>query len=237
MISSSCAIQPVPFLRLFSHSRLLNARVELKPLVTDFPTTRICSKCGQEKSLSEFHRDRSNVLGIQHRCKECTKIKNKQYALENREYFKKKGKEKYDPTQNQERYEKTRDNYLARATAYRATPRGKLKGLLVAAKKRSAKSGLPFDLTIEWVLELFHLQDGTCSMTGLPFSLERGGYNERFQNPFSPSLDRINSTLGYTENNTRLVCTIVNLALNRFGDDAFDLMCESYVSRKSRSLS
>jgi len=40
--------------------------------------TRICSKCGAEKELEEFYRDRSQPLGRKYRCKECMIIALKQ---------------------------------------------------------------------------------------------------------------------------------------------------------------
>jgi len=36
--------------------------------------------------------------------------------------------------------------------------------------------------------------------------------------PFSASIDRINTNLGYTKDNVRFVCTMVNFALNEFGE-------------------
>jgi hypothetical protein len=50
--------------------------------------------------------------------------------------------------------------------------------------------------------------------------------------PFSPSLDRIDCTQGYVAGNVRLVCLIVNFALNTFGDDAFLEMCRAVVKNK-----
>ncbi len=36
-------------------------------------------------------------------------------------------------------------------------------------------------------------------------------------NPFAPSLDRIDSSKGYEEGNVRIVCLMVNLAMNTWG--------------------
>ena len=33
--------------------------------------TKICSKCGEDKPISEFHKDKSKRFGIVNRCKEC----------------------------------------------------------------------------------------------------------------------------------------------------------------------
>jgi hypothetical protein len=65
-----------------------------------------------------------------------------------------------------------------------------------------------------------------CAITKIKFIFDKGNTSRR---PFSPSIDRINSKLGYTKDNVRLVCVIVNLALNEFGDENFDKMCRAYV--------
>ena len=33
--------------------------------------TRVCRKCGQEKPLSEFVKDKTCALGYSHTCKQC----------------------------------------------------------------------------------------------------------------------------------------------------------------------
>lgn len=40
--------------------------------------------------------------------------------------------------------------------------------------------------------------------------------------PFAPSLDRITPGLGYVAANVRIVCTIVNFAMNVWGQDALE---------------
>jgi hypothetical protein len=49
-------------------------------------------------------------------------------------------------------------------------------------------------------------------------------------NPFAPSIDRINPSIGYTKDNIRLVCASVNFALNEFGEDIFRKICKAYLS-------
>lgn len=201
---------------------------------TGIPTTKICYKCKIEKSLDDFYKDRTNALGRQGSCKECQKERNIKYAREHRDYFKKKSRQSYDPSQNKARYLRYRDDYLLRRDAWRSSIRGRLIDLLHNAKRRATKNSLPFDLNIDWALKRFEEQNGTCLLTEIPFILKRGPYKKRFYNPFTPSLDRINPSEGYTQSNTRLVCVIVNLALNCFGEVAFKQMCESYIKVQAK---
>lgn len=45
---------------------------------------------------------------------------------------------------------------------------------------------------------------------------------------------RIDSKGGYTKDNVRLVCIIVNFALSEFGDLSFDKMCKAYCNNLVR---
>ena len=78
------------------------------------------------------------------------------------------------------------------------------KNLYSKSKKSASKRGHEWSLTLEWLLK--QLGHGVCARTRLPFVLETG------RNPFCPSIDRIDSALGYTEDNAQVVCHIYNLA-------------------------
>lgn len=196
---------------------------------------RKCWMCGTVKSLTSanFCRDSHNPKGFQAACKACSRTRSRKYNAEHREYFKQKGREKYDPSQNAGRYLKYRDDYLRRREESSKSVRGRLRDLLVSARTRAKKSNLPCTITLNWVMALYEEQKGCCILTGLPFSLERNPLGKRVHMPFSPSLDQIKAGAGYTLENTRLVCVIVNLALNRFGEDTFRTMCKSYLRRQS----
>ena len=47
--------------------------------------TRVCRKCGQEKPLSEFPRDKSCALGYKHTCKQCHREQCRKYYAANPE--------------------------------------------------------------------------------------------------------------------------------------------------------
>jgi hypothetical protein len=73
---------------------------------------------------------------------------------------------------------------------------------LTNAKHRSTKKSWAFDLTREWCEQNW---TGHCAVSGLPFVF---GTQTHF--PFSPSIDRIDSTKGYTQGNCRFVLFAIN---------------------------
>lgn len=42
--------------------------------------TRVCRKCGQEKPLSEFVKDKTCALGYSHTCKQCNAGRNRKWC-------------------------------------------------------------------------------------------------------------------------------------------------------------
>lgn len=45
--------------------------------------TRVCRKCGQEKPLSEFVKDKTCALGYSHTCKQCNAERNRKWRAAN----------------------------------------------------------------------------------------------------------------------------------------------------------
>lgn len=95
-------------------------------------------------------------------------------------------------------------------------PDNYVKHMFRTAKKNAKSRGIEFNLTIEELNSIFEKSKGKCSLTGIKFTMEKSNYR---MPPWIPSLDRINSDLGYSIDNCRLVCCAVNLALNQFGFD------------------
>ncbi len=90
--------------------------------------------------------------------------------------------------------------------------------LFTTVKLRARKRKNSFSLTLTWIKE--KLAVGVCEQTGKPFTFERGGGDllNSNRNPWFPSIDRIDSSLGYTEANCQMVCTIYNLAKADWAD-------------------
>jgi hypothetical protein len=95
----------------------------------------------------------------------------------------------------------------------RKTILGRAKALLNKAKYRSSKYNREFDLTLDWVLK--KLEEETCELSGRKFNFTQLGNHKT--HPDSPSIDRIDSNLGYTKNNCRIIVTSLNCALGSHG--------------------
>jgi hypothetical protein len=99
------------------------------------------------------------------------------------------------------------------------------------ARKRDHLRGRAPEISPEFVADLFDRQRGKCAVTGIEFSLSKAPGGRR---PFAPSVDRVDNAQGYTKNNVRLVCVIVNTAMSDFPKDAFEAMCISVAQRVKR---
>lgn len=84
----------------------------------------------------------------------------------------------------------------------------RLKG---GAKKRN----LQFNITIDDVYKLYDKQNGKCSMTGIDISFEN----------LNVSVDRIDSSLGYTLNNIQLVYRPINFMKQNLPNSMFIELC------------
>jgi hypothetical protein len=83
------------------------------------------------------------------------------------------------------------------------------------------------NLTLEYLKELWELQNGTCPLTGWMLSLDRSA------KPNQASLDRIDSNKGYIQGNVRYVALIANLCKWSFTDEQVIHFCNSVVKHKS----
>ena len=108
---------------------------------------------------------------------------------------------------------------------YRSGFQGTVTALHHSAKKHALEKNLEISITKEMVQSL--LKGCTsCAVSGIPFDYTVG---LKRANPLRPSLDRIDSTLGYTPGNVRLVCSAVNFGMNEFGEETFRELCHRYL--------
>ena len=86
-------------------------------------------------------------------------------------------------------------------------------------KYASARAkGLGGTLTAHDLDKLFVDQQWRCAVSGIQF--DRTGWLKGKRTPFGPGLDRIVAGGPYEVGNVRLVCNIVNFAMNEWGEEA-----------------
>ena len=90
-----------------------------------------------------------------------------------------------------------------------------MRKIFLQAKARSEQKGVEFTITFDWCMEQLREQDFRCRHTKIPLQL-RDPFSGETANPWSPSLDRFTPSLGYTPENTHLVCSIYNYAKNNY---------------------
>lgn len=90
--------------------------------------------------------------------------------------------------------------------------------LFDAAKVKHQKRGLGFTLSFETVLA--GVEAGACPLTGIEFDHRQGQWL-----PWRASLDRLDNTKGYHDDNVAVVTKIVNNAKGPWALSDFDRMC------------
>lgn len=124
------------------------------------------------------------------------------------------------------------DEYYTKKRENRNTLEGKFKDLLSKCKTRSNKKQFDFDLTFDFLLGLWHGQDGKCAVSHIDMASESGVRKLEGVNPLVVSIDRIDSSKGYTTDNVQLVCFAVNQIKSNFTEDQFKFWIRT-ISREA----
>lgn len=100
------------------------------------------------------------------------------------------------------------------------------------SRAKSRKDGKVNTLTPEYAWWVGHNQDWKCALSGVELEFTRGGYTwgGKWCNPFSCTIDRIDSEKGYIENNIQLVTWQVNCAKRDIPNDEFIAICNAVSS-------
>lgn len=101
-----------------------------------------------------------------------------------------------------------------------STIQGRAVIFLRNAKKAAINRKQEFSLTVEDIVEFWNKQNKICAYSGLEMTLEAGKSN-------TVSIERINSKVGYTKENTILVCQMVNRMKSDFEFEDFYNMCKN----------
>jgi len=94
------------------------------------------------------------------------------------------------------------------------------KVFLQNAKKSAKKRNQEFSLEVNDVVGFWNDQAMICAYSGLEMTLEAGKLN-------TVSIERIDSNIGYTKENTILVCQAINRMKSDFSYEDFYMLCQS----------
>jgi len=164
--------------------------------------TKICSKCGIEKFLSEFHKDKQKKDGYRPDCKECNIKRTKLYYYKYYEKAKKSRKDYYERNKNSiNKYRRIHPEIARKSRIKLKIEKPWIKHYNKAKQRCTNKNnnryycygqrGIKFNLTQEEIKELWFRDKA--------YLLNR------------PSIDRIDNDKNYTYDNCRFIELSENL--------------------------
>lgn len=98
--------------------------------------------------------------------------------------------------------------------------------MLGAAKNRAKDKLWAFDLHKDWLRK--RLEAGCCEATKIPFDFGARAAAA----PFSPSIDRIDNSKGYTQDNCRVVVWLLNRARSCYTDELLIYTIQQWMANK-----
>lgn len=103
-----------------------------------------------------------------------------------------------------------------------------LRRLYSRTKSNSKLNGIGHFVTYEYFANLWRKSEKRCAISGLIFSDYQPKNSRR--KPFSPSIDRIDCSKGYSEGNIRFVCVAANIARSDFPDEILLILAKGICS-------
>lgn len=88
-------------------------------------------------------------------------------------------------------------------------------------RKGGLHRGYEWDLTPEFILDLYEEQEGLCALTGWPIGWSEKGLTA------TVSIDRIDSSEGYLQGNVQLLHKDVNMAKQQYSQEYFIEICKA----------
>lgn len=101
-----------------------------------------------------------------------------------------------------------------------------------SAAERAKEKNFAFDINLDWITAQALRQECRCALTNIPFYFKA---TPALRNPYAPSIDRIDCSVGYTRDNIRIVAYAINVMFWDWGEDVFSHIAESYKTNKKRN--
>lgn len=156
--------------------------------------TKKCASCNEVKTAENFYKNSQLKSGLHSYCKDCMRKKNQEngYAL--------KASRKRDKRKREDPEYREKINKLKRQSRYRNYKTV----LFKSAQIRANKKGIEFSIIKKDIII-----PEICPILKKPLKVgNKNNYS------FSPSLDRLDNTKGYTKDNTIVISTKANRMKN-----------------------
>jgi hypothetical protein len=95
-------------------------------------------------------------------------------------------------------------------------------------KLQAELRGISFDITINDIADLYESQNKKCALTNWSIEFPNFGHGK---NTAIASIDRIDSSQGYTRTNVQLLHKDVNMAKQQYSQEYFISMCKSVADK------
>ena len=118
--------------------------------------TKTCSKCGEEKSKTEFHSDKGRPDGLTSQCKACRNATSTQWNQTNRARYNENWRRHYS-NNKEKRLDKGRESYMANREA-------RIKRQVEYQRVSN------YGVTPEMYQAMLDAQDNCCAICGEPFT-------------------------------------------------------------------
>lgn len=165
--------------------------------------TKKCSICKEEKSVTEFYPRGDRANAYRSHCKPC-------HAERTKSIYERRKVTEPDFLSNHAKYTKK----------WRTTKVGK--NLVIRARSRAIAMGMEFDLTADDIKVPEY-----CPVLGIQLAVAEG-----IAADFSPSLDRIDSTKGYTPDNVEVMSYRANRIKNDSTFEEVEKLYHWYLKQK-----
>lgn len=98
---------------------------------------------------------------------------------------------------------------------------------VLGARERAQKNSISFDITLDYIMNLWKAQKGLCALSGIPmtFELKTGRI------PTNVSIDKIDRFGGYTKNNVQLVCMACNQIKSDLTEEEMYNFCKKIIEK------
>jgi hypothetical protein len=97
-----------------------------------------------------------------------------------------------------------------------------------AARKNANNRNIEFYITEDTIVKLWKKQKGKCALSGIEMTLTHG--TSAAMNPTKLSVDRIDNSIGYVENNIQLIIWQANAAKSVWTNQQLIEMCKAVAS-------